>query len=611
MSEQLAVIDMETYGIEPRPKYPPKPVGMASYVDGQKAYWPCRAESDKTACRTRLRAWARAGYTFVFHHAGFDLDVLETHLGFAWPARVHDTLLLAYLFEPRAPTFSLKPLCERLFGEKPVERDRLRDWIVERVKGATPKTWGAYISEAPFELVRPYAIGDVVRTYRLVRHFLSQLNKDRRMRDAYTRELKVTRVLVKMERRGVPVAVRALTRDVKLWEARQAALEHKLYADLKVPKAARGPEFPWSGKNFAHQVLRSGLIDDLPLTKKGNYSTSADNLGPLLPKKIAHRLEVRAQLATCINTFALPWLRQARDGGRFFARYNQVRQDYHGSGAMVGTTTGRLSMTPNLQNVIRSDKGEEVPQLRAYLVPIGKHWWLKLDYAQQEFRIFAHVESGEFLERYQKDPTMDAHTVIGEILKEKAGVTLARREVKDINFGVLYGMGREKMAKKLKLDDLTTQRTLKSYHAALPGIRTLQRMFRDRAEANEPIYTWGGRRYYVEPPKMVTKERYGTKRLELQTYDYKLLNLYVQGSAADATKEAMVRYDESGWNEDDKGPLLLQVHDELDAMAAKGLERQVMAQLKKAMESIELDIPLLTDRLASLKSWDAAKEVTW
>jgi DNA polymerase-1 len=611
VAEQLAVLDLETYGIDTRPRYPPKPVGLASYVDGQKDYQPCRAESDKKRCAQRIRSWVRAGYTLVFHHAGFDLDVLETHLGISWPARHHDTLLLAYLFEPRASTFSLKPLCEKLFGEKPLERDALRDWILEHVKGATTKSWGAYISEAPFELVRPYAIGDVTRTYRLVKHFLAQLNKDKQMRGAYDRERKVTRVLIKMERRGVPVAVRALSRDVKLWQARQQALETKLYADLKVPSSKRGPDFPWSGKNFAHQVLKSGLIDDLPLTKKGNYSTSADNLGPLLPPRVAHRLEVRAQLQTCIQTFALSWLKQARDGGRFYARYNQVRQDYHGSGAMVGTTTGRLSMTPNLQNVIRSDKGELVPQLRAYLIPIRGCWWLKLDYAQQEFRIFAHVESGEFLERYQQDPTMDAHTVVGMILKERAGVTLARREVKDINFGVLYGMGREKMARKLKLDDITTQRTLKAYHAALPGIKVLQKMFKARAEAGEPIYTWGGRRYFVETPRIVTKERYGVKRLEEQTYEYKLLNLYVQGSAADATKEAMVRYDESGWNEDDMAPLLLQVHDELDAMAPKGREREAMGQLRKAMESIELDIPLLTDRLASLKSWDAAKEVVW
>jgi DNA polymerase I-like protein with 3'-5' exonuclease and polymerase domains len=181
MREKLAILDLETYAIKARPEYPPKPVGLAALVDGEKTYEPCRTENDRRFCARRIRGWIRAGYVPVFHNASFDLDVLETHMGITWPAYHHDTLLLAYLFEPRASTFRLKDLAEKLLGEKPTERDALRDWIIEHVKGATAKTWGAYISEAPFELVRPYAIGDVVRTHGLVKLFLSQLSKDKQI----------------------------------------------------------------------------------------------------------------------------------------------------------------------------------------------------------------------------------------------------------------------------------------------------------------------------------------------------------------------------------------------------------------------------------------------
>ena len=327
--------------------------------------------------------------------------------------------------------------------------------------------------------------------------------------------------------------------------------------------------------------------------------------------RVGARLELRAQLQTCIKTFGEAWLAQADVGGRFYARYNQVRQDYHGGGKMVGTTTGRLSMSPNLQNVIRSDKGDEVPQLRKYLAPPRGHWWLKRDYSQQEMRLFAHYEEGELLERYQANPRIDVHVVCSDIIRDRTGLMLQRRPVKDINFGVLYGMGREKMAKKLGLDLPTAVKLLGAYHRSIPGVRQLQRELKKLAAREQPLYTWGGRRYFCEPPREVKVVRNGVVVTKEQTYEYKMLNVLVQGGAADVTKEAMVRYDETGWNEDDMGPLVLQVHDELNALARLARAKAAMAKLRECMESIECDVPMLSDGSASRESWDACEAVGW
>lgn len=624
--EKIAVVDMETYAIKARPDYPPKPVGMAFRLGSekhQKGYLACRSPSERAHCKTLLKGWAREGYRFMMHHAGFDLDVIETHLGVSWPSDHDDTLILAYLLDPRAPTFSLKPMAERVLGEPPTERDALKEWIVENVAGATAKNWGAFISEAPFELVRPYAIGDVDRTWRLYRYFLKELGGHRtgqnginmtdngKMWAAYHREKKVTRVLVKMERHGVPVATELLRKDLGLWRAKKQSLEAKLYTDLKVRKKDR-EEFSWSGVNFAKQVVESGLVDELPKTAKGNPSTAADTLGPLIPPKVAARLELRAQLQTCIVTFGEAWLAQAEHGGRFYARYNQVRQDYHGGGKMVGTTTGRLSMSPNLQNVIRSDKGDEVPQLRKYLVPFRGGWWLKRDVSQQELRIFAHFSEGELLERYKADPTIDAHTTCGLIISDRTGLKLDRRPIKDINFGVLYGMGRAKMAIKLKMPLPTAIKVLAAYHRALPEVRALQKELKALAAKGHPYYTIGGRRYYCEPPKMMEVVKDGTVRREERSFEYKMLNGLVQGSAADHTKQAMVLYDESGWNEPDMAPLVLQVHDELNALAKAKQARAAMRALDEAMlAAAEIDVPMLSDGSASRVSWDACEKVNW
>lgn len=612
MIERVGFADFETYAIQARPDYPPKPVGLAYEFGKEKGYEACRSPSDRKRCATLLKGAAADGFRLCYHNASFDLDVAETHLGVRWPIVHHDTLLLAYLNEPRAATFRLKNLGESELGIIPKERDKLKEWIIEHVSGATEKTWGAYISEAPFELVRPYATQDVTLTKKLFQHFMKLMHTDARMMGAYSRELKVTHVLVKMERHGVPVATSHLRKDLKLWRAQKEALENKLFSDLKVAKKDRSAEFAWSGKNFAHQVVKSGLVAQLPRTAKGNPSTAADTLGPLIPKKVAERLELRAQLQTCIVTFGDAWMRQAENGGRFYARYNQVRQDYHGTGGMVGTATGRLSMSPNLQNVIRSDKGDLVPQLRRYLVSLTGGWWLKRDFSQQELRIFAHYSEGELLERYRANPKIDAHTACSDILFDRTGLRLSRRDIKDINFGVVYGMGVAKMASKLNLDLATGKKVIGAYHRALPEVRQLQKALKQMAALGEPYYTLGGRKYFCEPPRVVKVDLpNGMSYKKEQTYEYKMLNGLVQGSAADATKEAMIRYDATGWNEPDKAPMVLQVHDELNALAPNGEHKAAMKALRESMESIELDIPLLSDGSASRTSWDAVTEVNW
>lgn len=76
----------------------------------------------------------------------------------------------------------------------------------------------------------------------------------------------------------------------------------------------------------------------------------------------------------------------------------------------------------------------------------------------------------------------------------------------------------------------------------------------------------------------------------LRTFDYKMLNLLIQGSSADMSKEAMVRYQAVKVH----SRLLLSIHDELIIMAPIEHAATEMAALKYAMESIELDVPILS-----------------
>jgi DNA polymerase I-like protein with 3'-5' exonuclease and polymerase domains len=639
----VAVIDFETDRITPRPHYPPKPVGVAILLPHEKRKgggrylaWghPEGNNCSKREAQKILRQIYR-DYLPLFHNGGFDIDVGQTHMDLPWPAFHHDTLLMGFLHDPDSDSLSLKPLAERFLGEKPSERDELRDWIIENVivpeTGRAPTlkgeySWGGYIAQAPVRLVAPYAIGDCTRTRGLYEFFWDDI-MGTRLKEAYAREIKVTKVLINMERRGVPVDVKQLDLDINLYEARRKNIDAFLLKKLKVPMRMwdgilnhydEQDDFKWAGAKFADRLVSSGLVTHLPLTEKGNPSVSAESLLQVMPAKLAKEFEVRSQMQTCLNTFMKPWREMGREtDGLFHARFNQVRNGDEW-GKKTGARTGRLSMTPNLQNMIRSDKDERVPKLRQYIKLVKKNRFkaiLKRDYSQQELRILAHYEDdaysrrypgkvGPFRSAYEKDPKLDAHILVKGLILATTGLDLDRRPVKDLNFGLIYGQGLALTAEKMGIPREDAKRARMAHAKSLPGIPILQQELKERVKEGEPIWTWGGRRYYCEPP-IFFKGRW-------MTFDYKMLNKLIQGSAADCTKQAMVNYEELG-EFALENPLILQVHDELLTLLSDlRLERAAHEMMRDAMAHVQnLNIPMISDGSTSRISYGHMEDVKW
>jgi DNA polymerase I-like protein with 3'-5' exonuclease and polymerase domains len=130
---------------------------------------------------------------------------------------------------------------------------------------------------------------------------------------------------------------------------------------------------------------------------------------------------------------------------------------------------------------------------------------------------------------------------------------------------------------------------LEAHKRALPDVKGrggLDEELKRIGRAGEAINTWGGREYYCEAPGY--SKKYGRE----MTFEYKLLNYIIQGSAADATKEAIIRYHDHPKKE---GRFLVTVYDEVNVSADKGVYKSEMAVLRECMESIEFDVPLLTD----------------
>jgi DNA polymerase-1 len=224
------------------------------------------------------------------------------------------------------------------------------------------------------------------------------------------------------------------------------------------------------------------------------------------------------------------------------------------------------------------------------------------DYSQQEPRILAHFEGGELQEQYENDPWIDYHDNAKEHLERVMGRRYDRKPVKNINLGIIYGQGVGSLAEKNGSTVEETREIRDAIYNLYPGLKDMYNDMKARAKANEPIKTWGGREYYCEPPTLV--------KGRIMHFDYKMVNVLVQGSAADCTKEAVIRFytdvivrkGNRGWK------ILLQVHDEIVISVPKSDFYEAMEELRLCMESVEFDVKILSEGAFSALNWASMKD---
>lgn len=622
----VVTVDFETDSIELRPEYPPKPVGCAVRVPGMKSFYlawghPTGNNCTRTEARERLQTVWRSGLPLLFHNAKFDLDVAETHLQLPLPPwdRVHDTLYLIFLQNPDRRTLSLKPVAEEVLNLPPNERDAVRDWLIaNRVCKRNDKKWGRFISRAPGDIVGRYAIGDVDRTHALFVKYYHEVVIARSMKEAYDRERQLMPVLLQSERRGIAVDLRALERDVPLYNRALAESDGWIAKRLKAKELNVD-----SDDELVAALQRAGVMDETKWerTPTGQLSTKKTALAAAMTDyALLAALTYRATIAGALRGFLTPWLATAqRSNGLIYTTWNQVAQDYHSSGARKGARTGRLSSVPNFQNITtdleekddlmaalramekiaalaRILHGAPLPQVRGYVVPRRGNILLNRDYNQQELRILAHYENGVLMRAYEEDPWLDMHVFVQQLVSEILGLEIKRKPIKILNFGLIYGMGIGKLAKGMGLSvDLATD-IRNAHRQGIPGVKDLMDDLRDRADRHQPLRTWGGREYFCEEPREI-KLPNGAKKTV--TFEYKMLNTLIQGSAADNTKQAMINYAQTAKD----GVLDLNVHDELMAEAPAKARVPEMRLLRDAMLDCKFDVPMLSEGRWSATRW--------
>lgn len=521
------------------------------------------------------------------HNAKFDANFLM-NLGIEVPLdRIECTSVRAALINEHENSFSLDALAQKylklqkvdiyqelanLFGGKPTREAQIKN-----------------LHRAPESLAGKYASEDPVLAIKLWQWQEEEI-KRQGLEQVWALEKKVTPILIQMERNGVRV-------DVDRAERSMVDVGHKITAAQKMlddlagkPMNANSPKqmremlgakqrkadnpqgFEW--------VTDSGFL--LPMTESGNPSIGKDTLIILSEQGDARATQVLTlRKMIKANSFLKDHILGHALGDRVYPNYNQTRGDNE-----LGTGTGRFSINdPALQQIPSRDI-DIAEVARSCFIPEDGEDWCCADWEQMEFRMFAHyTKDPAILKAYQDDPSTDYHQIVSDI----TGIPRKPRfagdaNSKQINLGLVFGMGMGKMAYEMGLDYTVrygsdgrewfnagpqAQQVFDTYHTAIPGVSKLLSQASSIAKSRGYVQTIMGRHLRFPGGK----------------YTHKAGGLVFQGSSADCMKQKMVEL----WPicKSEGISMLLTVHDELDFSMDRGKSKKQSLMVKEVLETFD------------------------
>ncbi len=497
-------------------------------------------------------------------NAKYDMLVMSRY-GVKMAGVVFDTMIASYLLNPTSRQHNLDALAMEHFNYKKIPTSELIG------KGKAQIT----MRDVPVETVSRYACEDADFTWRLRNHFLPKL-RDAGVNELFEQvEMPLVAVLAEVEKAGVKLDLPFLKNMSTELEATLGTLMADIYE-------LAGEQFNINSPKQLEKILFDKLKLPASRRTKTGRSTDADVLEKLspkheLPKKLLEFRELSKLKSTYVD--ALP------------ALVNPYTKRVHTSYNQAIAATGRLSSSdPNLQNIpIRTEIGRRI---RRAFIPGEKGWkLLDADYSQIELRIVAHLsQDAALIEAFRNDEDIHTSTAARVFnIDPQEMTTDIRRRAKEINFGIIYGMGAYGLSQRLGISPEEAQNFITNYYAQYPGVNAF--MMGTIADAHKKGYvtTMLNRRRYL--PDINSDTRRSREFAERTA-----INTPIQGTAADMIKLAMIKIHQRLVKENLRSRMILQVHDELvfeapeDELAV--LEKLVREEMSSA---IKLDVPIKVD----------------
>ncbi|MEN9228914.1 MAG: DNA polymerase I, partial [Gloeomargarita sp. HHBFW_bins_205] len=462
--------DTETTALDPRDA---QLVGIGCcWAENQVAYIPVGhhqgQQLDRALVLQQLKPILESPtHPKLFQNAKFDRNVLRVQ-GIHLQGVVFDTLLASYVLDPEG-NHKLADLGAKYLG---LQAQSYQDLVPKQQT----------IAELPIPTVAAYCGMDVYLVFRLAPLLEKELQKIPSLYRVFREiELPLEPVLAAMEYRGIALDVAVLQQLSREFDRQLQVLEKQAHALV-------GQEFNLNSP----KQLSALLFDTLGLNKKKakktqwGYATDAATLEKLRGEHpvIEVILEYRT-LAKLKSTYVDALAQLCRkDTGRVHTDFNQTM-----------TATGRLSSShPNLQNIpVRTEIGR---QIRRAFIPQPGWLLVSADYSQIELRILAHLSQEPVLiAAFQRGE--DIHRLTAQLLLEKETITpQERRLAKVINYGVIYGMGPQRLMREAGIGFAEAKDFIDRFYQRYPAVFAYLQKTEQQAVTQGYVETLTGRRRY-------------------------------------------------------------------------------------------------------------------
>ncbi len=565
------VLDYEATGIDTRRGAKTFMAGFYEPAKGAKVLDLRLLEHGEQALKDAVKN--RTGVTIV-HNGKMEVSHSRA-MGFEIGGTLWDNQMAAFAMDELLDSHGQKELVESQLKRQPVMAKMVHDWMQTNL--GTYKRGHEF---NPNELEVPYNCEDVTDAWDLYQHFKPKVEKQGLTQLVRT-DSELNRAVSEMECRGLAL-------DMGKAESLAARFTGELKELYKTIRECVGRDFDVASHQQLFGILygQLGLPMHADLEKKGKLD---DNVLAWMmtlpevtsdPKKstLVDGIREWRERDKLHGTYLLPWLYEHQIGGYLYPNLN-----------MIGARTRRFSAdSPNLQNVpIRTELGQLV---RSCI--IAREGWTtySMDYSQVEYRNFVHY-CGEpaLVMGYKTDPLFDIHALVGQL----CGVT--RKDGKHLNFGLLYGMGVDKLARALLISKEAAKKLLEVYYSKIPSIKVLKRKLEQEVRAKGYVRdVFGGRRH-----------------LKVEE-SYKSLNSLCQMTAANIIRRAIVRaypIIKGGG-----GNVLLQIHDDLKfELPGRDVREHLptLRLIKEVMEdNKEFRVPITTAVERYTTNWNEKEPVS-
>jgi DNA polymerase-1 len=598
----VVYLDIETTGLDIYTT--DKPIGISIGVGGPNntsvfRYYPIRHNVGPNYDPQVIYRWLSASLknkTIVGHNIGaFDLPALR-HDGLnliGLNNKFRDTMHAAIIHSPDASSYSLDGCAKRYLGD-------------EGKIGGLDK---ANLANLHPSVVGPYAEQDTRLCWMLDPVLHGFLRKGDLL-EIYDVECRTIEPVVEMQENGLLFDhakakswIDLAQRDFERSQSEIGGINMNSGKQTQEVCDRLGIAYPWNWKCPTPTCEEAFPDYERPGQTyrcwkcKVDLKRTSPHFGKKFLKNIEHpfvkSLLKAKQLHKLLHTFLIPWVEHI-DPTKPILRFqlHQLRERDEG-GSTSGAVSGRFSCSGmgegaqpqqvwSVENQI-AEIGDEY-LLRSLFIPEEGKKFLSIDASQIEYRLFAHYsENADLVKAYVDNPKIDFHQFVADVvLKGK----MVRKKAKNINFGIVYNMGVEKLAREMNVPLAEATEMMAIYNEHFPAARALRDRCKRSAQIGAPTLTLFGRRF--EWPEGRRNKAYVA------------LNRLIQGSAADVMKLALVKAYHGGYF----SKMRLTVHDEIDGDI---LSADAAAALKADLE----DPAFLLHRVKVPLLWETTVAHNW